>query len=124
MPPKFVGMADHSALFLHLGFAVAIPAGIAILAGRLSPKAPSEAKLRPYECGVSEPLGPSLRIPVRFALVGMLFLIFDVEALFFYPWATIQRELGWRGLWVVGGFLALLGAGYVYARSRKALEWR
>ena len=94
------------------------------MAGRLAPRAPSDAKSRPYECGVSEPLAQSIRLPVRFALVGMLFLVFDVEALFFYPWAVALRELGVRGLVIMGGFLVLLLAGYFYARSRRALEWR
>jgi NADH-quinone oxidoreductase subunit A len=65
-----------------------------------------------------------VRFSVRFALVGMLFLVFDVEALFFYQWAVTLRELGVRGLVIMGSFLALLLAGYFYARSRRALEWR
>ncbi|MBL8756105.1 MAG: NADH-quinone oxidoreductase subunit A [Planctomycetes bacterium] len=111
-------------LAVHLGLAVAIPAVIALIAGRLAPRNPSAAKLRPYECGVSEQGGPVTRIPIRFALVGMLFLVFDVEALFFYPWAVVVRELGTRGLGIMFSFLVLLVAGYVYARSRGALEWR
>lgn len=112
------------ALAVHLGLAVGIPAAIAVLTGRLAPKAPNAAKLRSYECGVSEQGGPVTRIPIRFALVGMLFLVFDVEALFFYPWAVVVRELGMRGLGIMGSFMVLLVAGYVYARSRGALEWR
>jgi NADH-quinone oxidoreductase subunit A len=114
---------DYTGLSVHLGLAIAIPAAIALLAGRLSPHAPSVAKSRPYECGVSEPLAGPVRLPVRFALVGMLFLVFDVEALFFYPWAVLARELGGRGLAIMGSFLVLLVAGYVYARSRRALDW-
>lgn len=114
----------HDAIAVHLAIAVAIPLGITLVAGRLSPRKPSAAKTRPYECGVSEPLGEMTRLPVRFALVGMLFLIFDVEALFFYPWAVGLREAGARGLLVMGGFLLVLAAGYVYARSRRALDWR
>jgi NADH-quinone oxidoreductase subunit A len=64
------------------------------------------------------------RWPVRFALVAMLFLIFDVEALFLYPWAVLMRELSWGGIGVIASFIVILGAGYVYARSRGALEWR
>jgi len=115
---------EHDALGLHLALAVAIPAVITLVAGRLSPRASSPAKTRPYECGVSEPLTEAPRLPVRFALVGMLFLVFDVEGLFFYPWAVVLRDLGARGLWIMGGFLVVLAAGYVYVRSRRALEWR
>jgi NADH-quinone oxidoreductase subunit A len=54
----------------------------------------------------------------------MLFLIFDVETLFFYPWAVVLRELGWAGILAVLSFFVVLGVGYVYARTRGALEWR
>ena len=54
----------------------------------------------------------------------MLFLIFDVEALFFYPWAVLLRELRWNGILAIAGFFAVLGVGYVYARARGALKWR
>jgi NADH-quinone oxidoreductase subunit A len=116
--------SQYPALALHLGLAAAIPAAIAVIAGRLAPCHPSAAKLRPYECGVSEPLAAATRLPVRFALVGMLFLLFDVEALFLYPWAVQARELGWPGLAAAGSFLLVLGTGYFYARARKALDWR
>ena len=57
-------------------------------------------------------------------LVGMLFLIFDVEALFFYPWAVVLRELGWGGIVAVVSFFVVLGVGYLYARARGALDWQ
>ena len=97
---------------------------MALLTGRLAPRIPSPAKERPYESGVSEPISTYTRWPVRYALVGMLFLIFDVEALFFYPWAVILRSLGWNGILAVLSFFVVLGVGYIYARQRGALEWR
>lgn len=111
-------------LTTYLAVAAVVALGFALVTGRFGPKNPSEAKERPYESGVSEPFNSQTRWPVRFALVGMLFLIFDVEALFFYPWAVILRELGWNGIFAVLSFFVVLGAGYVYARSRGALEWR
>ena len=63
-------------------------------------------------------------IAVLFAISVLTFLIFDVEALFFYPWAVILRELGWGGILAVTSFFVVLGVGYVYARARGALEWR
>ena len=54
----------------------------------------------------------------------MLFLVFDVEALFFYPWAVLARELQWYGIAAIGGLFAVLGVGYVYARARGAMRWR
>src|ERR1700704_621218 len=95
-----------------------------LLTGRLSPSLPSSAKGRPYERGVAEPISTQTRWPVRFALVAMLFLIFDVEALFFYPWAVVLRELGPTGLLAMSSFFVVLGTGYLYARSRGALRWK
>ncbi len=111
-------------LVTYLGLVVIAVAALVLLTGILSPRRPSAAKARPYESGVSEPITTQTRWPVRFALVGMLFLIFDVEALFFYPWAVILRELGWGGILAVASFFVVLVAGYGYARSRGALEWR
>jgi len=112
------------ALATYLVLATLLVAALLLLTGRLSPRLPSDAKARPYESGVSEPITTETRWPVRFALVGMLFLIFDVEALFFYPWAVILRELSWGGIVAVLSFFVVLGVGYLYARARGALEWR
>src|ERR671933_304634 len=111
-------------LVTYVAIAVLLVAALLVGTGRLPPRRPRPAKSRPYESGVSEPISTQTRWPVRFALVGMLFLIFDVEALFFYPWATILRQLGWGGILAVSSFFVVLGVGYVYARSRGALEWR
>ncbi len=117
-------MTDYLALTLYLATAIVVVSTIALLAGKLAPSNPTAAKLRPYECGVSEPITTETRWPVRFALVAMLFLVFDVEALFFFPWALLVRELGWQGVGAMAGFFAVLGTGYLYARARGALSWR
>lgn len=117
-------MFGYPSLVIHLLLAALIVSVIMLLAGRLAPKNPTDAKLRAYECGVSEPESTLHRWPVRFALVAMLFLVFDVEALFFYPWAMVLRELKWSGLAAMGSFFVVLGGGYIYARSRGALKWR
>jgi NADH-quinone oxidoreductase subunit A len=111
-------------LVIYLTLAVLLVALLLLLTGRLSPRQPSAAKARPYESGVSEPITTQTRWPVRYALVGMLFLLFDVEALFFYPWAVVLRDLGWGGILAIVSFFVVLGAGYVYARERGALDWR
>src|SRR6266498_674172 len=113
-------MADYVSLTVYLGLAALLVSFLVLVSGRMSPRKPSEAKSRPYECGVSEPISTETRWPVHFALVAMLFLIFDVEALFFYPWAVLARELRWGGLLAMGSFFIVLGAGYLYARSRGA----
>jgi NADH-quinone oxidoreductase subunit A len=110
-------------LALYLGICTAIVTGMTLLAGRLAPLKRTKMKAQPYECGVSEAQPTQARWPVRFALVAMLFLIFDVEGLFFYPWAVQIRELKWNGLLAMGSFFAVLGIGYIYARGRGALKW-
>jgi NADH-quinone oxidoreductase subunit A len=111
-------------LVTYLAIATLLVAALLLVTGRLSPTLPSSAKARPYESGVSDPVATQTRWPVRFALVGMLFLIFDVEALFFYPWAVVLRTLGWTGIGLVLSFFIVLGVGYLYARARGALDWR
>jgi NADH-quinone oxidoreductase subunit A len=111
-------------LVTYLILAALLVAALLLVTGRLSPRLPSAAKARPYESGVSEPITTQTRWPVRFALLGMLFLIFDVEALFFYPWAVVLRDLGWGGILAVLSFFVVLGTGYIYARQRGALDWR
>jgi NADH-quinone oxidoreductase subunit A len=117
-------VTEYSSLAVYLALAAALAAFLVVVTGTLAPRNPSAAKSRPYECGVSEPQTTQTRWPVRFALVAMLFLVFDVEALFFYPWAVLVRELRWNGILAIGGFFAVLGVGYIYARSRGALKWR
>lgn len=117
-------MNEYLSLSVYLGLAGLLAAGLVFVSGKLSPSKPSAAKSRPYECGVSEPITTEARWPVRFALVAMLFLVFDVETLFFYPWAVVLRELRGTGLLAMGSFFAVLGAGYLYARARGALKWR
>jgi NADH-quinone oxidoreductase subunit A len=111
-------------LVTYLALAVLLVTALLLVTGRLSPSLPSSAKGRPYESGVSEPITTQTRWPVRFALVGMLFLVFDVEALFFYPWAVILRELGWGGILAIVSFFVVLGVGYIYARARGVLDWQ
>lgn len=114
----------YISLTIYLGLAGLLAVSLIFISGKLSPNNPVASKLQPYECGISEPTPMEARWPVRFALVAMLFLVFDVEGLFLYPWAVLMRELSWSGLAIIGSFFVILGVGYIYARSRGALEWR
>ena len=114
----------YISLTIYLGLAGLLALVLIFITGKLSPKNPTASKLQPYECGISEPTPMEARWPVRFALVGMLFLVFDVEGLFLYPWAVLMRQLSWNGILVMLSFFIVLGVGYGYARSRGALEWR
>jgi NADH-quinone oxidoreductase subunit A len=83
----------------------------------------SRTDLSPYECGV-DPLEPSgKRYMVRFYLVAMLFILFDIEAAFLYPWATVFRDLGLRGFFEMAVFIGVLLVGFLYCWRRGALDW-
>src|SRR5690554_6780974 len=108
-------MTPLISLAIYLVIVVVLTIALGLLPGLLGPREPTAAKLRPYECGVSEPQPTEQRWPIRFALVAMLFLVFDVEALFLFPWAVQLRELSYPGLLAMSSFLAVLGVGYLYA---------
>ena len=90
----------------------------------MGPNRKNAVKLAPFECGVDLLDQAHHRFSVKFYLVAMLFILFDIETIFFYPWAVILRELGWLGILAVVSFFVVLGVGYLYARARGALEWR
>ena len=114
----------------YLGIAVAFLlagafAGLNVfLASRLGPKKPSAVKAEPFECG-QQPLSlPGGRQSVRFYLTAILFILFDVELVFLYPWAVAYRSLGLPGLAEMVIFLGVLMIGFFYAWDNGALDWQ
>ena len=104
---------------------VAIAFGIVTLlfARLIAPQRYGKVKLEPYECGIEPTRDARDRYSVRYYLVAMLFVIFDVETVFLYPWAVILDELAWFGLIEILVFLVILVVGYFYAWREGALEW-
>ncbi|PZS19293.1 MAG: NADH-ubiquinone/plastoquinone oxidoreductase chain 3 [Acidimicrobiales bacterium] len=99
-------------------------AGLSFLASRLlAPRKPTPAKSEPYECGIVPDRGPAERFPVRFYLVAMIFIVFDIEIVFLYPWAVIYRELNTFGLVEMLVFAAAVFAAFMYLISNGALDW-
>ncbi len=94
------------------------------LAQALGPRKPNAAKNTPFETGKVPFQQPSGRHSVRFYLPAMLFVLFDVELIFFFPWAVIYREIGIPGFVEMAIFMALLVLGFVYAWKKGALEWK
>lgn len=93
------------------------------LSSLLGPQRGSRRKLMPYESGMS-PVGSAMRrVPVRFYLVAMIFILFDIEIIFMLPYALIYRQLGLFGLIEMGIFVLILLAGYLYALKRGAFKW-
>ncbi|MDE2904819.1 MAG: NADH-quinone oxidoreductase subunit A [Acidobacteriota bacterium] len=106
-------------ILVALGFAIFT----LMVAGLVHPRRYNRVKLQPYECGI-EPLTDARdRYSVRYYLVAMLFVIFDVETVFMFPWAVIMDELALFGLIEMLVFLFILVVGYVYAWRKGALDW-
>lgn len=108
-------------LMIVLGLLFAVPS--VLVSYVLGPKKPTPEKLAPYECGMP-PVGQAYeRMSVKFYLVAMIFLLFDIEVAFLYPWALAIRDLGWTGFVQVVMFMMLLLAGYIYVWRKGALDW-
>jgi NADH-quinone oxidoreductase subunit A len=108
-----------------LFFLVAVAFGIVTLlfARLIAPQRYAKVKLEPYECGIEPATDARDRYSVKYFLVAMLFLIFDVETIFLYPWAVIVDELAWFGFIEMVVFLFILVVGYFYAWREGALDW-
>ncbi|MGQ9926869.1 MAG: NADH-quinone oxidoreductase subunit A [Chloroflexaceae bacterium] len=103
--------------------AVFIAVFVITLSSLLGPRRGSPRKLAPYESGM-EPIGPAIRrIPVKFYVVAMLFIIFDIEVVFFYPYALVFQQLGVPGLIAIGVFFLALVIGFAYEWKKGALTW-
>ena len=104
---------------LGVGFA-AVMIGLSVLLG---PKNPTPEKLAPYECGMPAVGDARERQSVKFYLVAMIFLLFDIEVAFLYPWAVSLRDLGWPGLVQIVTFFLILLVGFVYVWRKGVLDW-
>ncbi len=104
---------------------IGLLAGVALLSAGfvLSPKKPDPAKLSPYECGFDAMENARMPFDVRFYLVAILFIIFDLETAFLFPWAVVLHKIGWFGLSSMAIFLGLLVLGFIYEWKKGALEW-
>ena len=116
-------MLEYVAIALMIGLATLI-ALIAIgLGGLFGPKKESKVKSMPYESGMNPYGEGTRRMPVRFYMTAVLFILFDIEVVFFLPWAITFRQLGLFGLIEMVIFIVILLVGYVYAWKKGALEW-
>ena len=116
-------MLEYVAIAVMVALATLI-ALIAIGLGTIfGPRKPSKEKSMPYESGMTPYGEGTRRMPVRFYLIAVLFILFDIEVVFFLPWAITFRQLGLFGLFEMIVFIAILLVGYVYAWKKGALEW-
>ncbi len=116
-------MAEYLPIFTMLVLATLFAGGSFLASSLLGPKKPTPAKAAPYECGIVPRREPAERFPVRFYLVAMIFIIFDIEIIFLYPWAVIFRQLDVFGLVEMIVFAIAVFVSFVYLISNGALDW-
>jgi NADH-quinone oxidoreductase subunit A len=96
---------------------------VAVLGSVFGPHRPTQRKGRPYESGMIPYGEGTRRVSIRYYIVAMLFILFDIELVFFLPWALVFRKLGWFGVIEMVIFLGILLVGYIFAWKKGALEW-
>ncbi len=117
-------MNEYVGIAVSVVLAGAIAAAMVLLGSTLGKKNPTPAKLAPFECGRDPFSLPMGRLAIKFYLTAILFILFDVELVFLYPWAVVYRTLGALGLVEMGVFLGVLMVGFVYAWDNGALDWK
>lgn len=115
---------SYFGILAMFGIAASVSLVFIGLAQSLGPKKPSAEKNTPFECGVPPFSQPVARHSVRFYLAGMLFVIFDIELIFLFPWAVVFREVGTPAFWAMMLFLGIFELGFLYAWRKGAFQWR
>lgn len=114
---------DYLPILVMIVIVTAFAAIALILSAMTGPRHPNPAKLSPYESGMP-PFGSARRrFSIKYYLTAVLFILFDIEIIFFYPWAVLFRDLGWFGLIEMGVFMLVLLIGYVYVWRKGGFEW-
>ncbi|MFW5926740.1 MAG: NADH-quinone oxidoreductase subunit A [Wenzhouxiangella sp.] len=116
-------LADYFAILMFMAVGLGMGVALLVVGGILGPRNPDSAKDSPYECGFEAFEDARMRFDVRFYLVAILFIIFDLEIAFLFPWAVALDHVGMTGLIAMGVFLLILVIGFVYEWKKGALEW-
>ena len=116
-------LADYLPLAVFIGVCLALGLGLLVAPFLVAYKNPDPEKLSAYECGFNPFDDARMKFDVRFYLVAILFIIFDLEVAFLFPWAVAFREVGWLGFWSMMAFLGVLTVGFIYEWNKGALEW-
>ena len=117
-------MNPYAPVAIFLAVALVASVAFCIVPGLLAQRRPNATKSQAYECGVEPTSDVSGRFPIRFYLVAMLFVVFDVEAASFYPWAVQMHALRTYGLLEMVAFVIVLGIGYAYVWRKGGFQWR
>ena len=116
-------MSEYIPVLIMLFLAAATAAGMIVATSLIGPKKKFADKMEPFECGESPIVSSKQRFSVKFYLVALFFVIFDIEAVFVYPWAVLFKDLGWFGFVEMMIFIFILTIGLIYVWRRGALEW-
>ncbi len=116
-------LENYLPVLIFLGIAVFVGVAPIVLGAIVGPRKPGKAKLSPYECGFEPFEDARMPFDVRFYLVAILFIIFDLETAFLLPWAVVLRKIGWFGFTAMAIFLGVLIVGFIYEWKKGALEW-
>src|SRR5919109_2948168 len=117
------GLSQYLPIVVLLALATVFAVASLIVSRALGPRRPTPAKLSPYECGIVPERVPRERFPVKFYVIAMLFIIFDIETIFLFPWAVTFRQLGLFGLVEMAIFIGLVFVAYAYVWRKGGLEW-
>jgi NADH-quinone oxidoreductase subunit A len=116
-------LQSYLPIIIFLALAIAIGLALLVSPFIVAYKAPDAEKLSAYECGFNAFDDARMKFDVRFYLVAILFIIFDLEVAFLFPWAVAFHDVGWFGFWSMMVFLAVLTIGFIYEWRKGALEW-
>jgi len=116
-------LADFTGILVILIVGIVLVCGMLGVHLLLGPRREFSEKQEPFECGEKQIVSPRQRYAVKFYMVAILFVIFDVEAIFFYPWAAVFVELSWFGYWAILVFTLPLAVGLLYEWLKGGLEW-
>ncbi len=116
-------LAEYLGVLIILAIAIALVGVLTLIQLRVGPKREFDEKQEPFECGERQIVSPRQRFSVKFYLVAILFVVFNVEAVYFYPWAAVLEEIGWFGFFAMLIFTVPLAVGLVYEWMKGGLEW-
>ena len=116
-------LLQYLPIVIFLGIAAVLGLAFVLAAAVLAPKSPDPEKLSTYECGFNAFDDARMKFDVRFYLVSILFIIFDLEIAFLFPWAISLSDIGLFGFWSMMAFLGVLTVGFIYEWKKGALEW-
>ncbi|HLC43230.1 MAG TPA: NADH-quinone oxidoreductase subunit A [Methylomirabilota bacterium] len=114
---------EYLPILMVFGFAALVAGAMLWIPSLLAPKRASAVKLEPFECGKDPIALPEGRFAIKFSTVAILFIIFDIELMFVFPWAVLFRSLGWFGFIEMLIFLGILMLGFLYIWKKGGLEW-